>query len=55
MSDALEPSGERLQHILVGKVISNVRQTDGELMIEFVGGDRLFVDVRDGRIELSVT
>ena len=55
MSEASEPYDVRLQRLLEAKVISKVRQTDQELLIEFIDGGRLFVDVRDGKIELSVT
>ena len=55
MAEPLETDNDRLQRLLEGKTIRLIRQSGDELMVEFVDGGRLFVDVQDGRMELSVT
>jgi hypothetical protein len=51
----LEEESERATQMLCGKVVSHVvRHRDGEVVILFEGGTRLFVDAETS-IELSIT
>jgi prepilin-type processing-associated H-X9-DG protein len=52
----LEEETARLNELLIGKIIRAVtRHRDGEIMIAFTDGHRLFVDAQGDRIECSVT
>ena len=55
-SDNLENEAERASELLKGKVVANVwRHKANELMVQFTDGTRLFVDMRQSGLELSIT
>jgi hypothetical protein len=54
--EKLEQQAERATTLLRDRVVENVwRHKEGELVIQFRGGTRLFVDASNSSIELSIT
>ncbi len=56
-AEELEKEAVTLNQLLVGKLVRCVyRHREGEVCIEFEGGARLFVDIKDKKeLELSFT
>ena len=51
----LDEEAKRATELLKGKVVARVaRHREGEVMVEFADGTRLYVDRRDDGIELSI-
>jgi len=56
MSSPLEDEAKRATEMLRGRVVKQVwRHRNGELGIEFEDGVRLFADVKQSGLELSIT
>ena len=52
----LDEESARATDMLVGKVVARVlRPTEGEVLLEFDDGTRLFVERSAGGVDLSVT
>lgn len=52
----LEEEAERATELLAGKVVETVlRLRPEEVVVQFTDGSRLFLDVRDSLLEMSIT
>jgi hypothetical protein len=52
----LDTEAERVTELLKGKVVSRIaRHREGEVMVEFADGTRLYIDRSVDGVELSVT
>ncbi|WDS35240.1 hypothetical protein [Pseudoxanthomonas sp.] len=52
----LEEEAEGATKLLAGRVVETIwRRRPGEIVIQFTDGSRLFVDINDASLELSVT
>jgi hypothetical protein len=54
--EELARESARATDMLLGKTVARlVRHQNSEVLVEFSDGTRLFVDYRDGGLELSIT
>ena len=55
-SDQLTDEAKRATELLRGKVVARIlRSREGEALVEFTDGTRLFVDGLDGALELTIS
>ncbi len=54
--DQLADESARATELLRGKIVARVvRPREGEALVEFTDGTRLFVDGSDGAVELTIS